>query len=104
MRELMPFFTQVVVTFVSRECNYYAHNLASWAYVCNFFDTLNPSEVPAASLSVELALSLFWWPSGPCFGSNEFIFYQKKKKKKKGIRGIFHIIDVLILLTLSMPR
>ncbi|PON54958.1 hypothetical protein TorRG33x02_300770 [Trema orientale] len=95
MRELMPFFSQVVVTFVSKECNYYAHNLASWAYACNSFDTLNPSEVPAA-----VCQDHFQWSYVLVLMNSSFI----KNKNKKKIRGIFHIIDVLILLTLSMPR
>ncbi|PON90929.1 Ribonuclease H-like domain containing protein [Trema orientale] len=56
MRDLMISFSQVVITFVSRECNYFAHNLASWAYVCSSFDTLNPSEVSAA-----VCQDHFWW-------------------------------------------
>ncbi|PON70761.1 Ribonuclease H-like domain containing protein [Parasponia andersonii] len=46
IRDLMTSFSQVVITFVFMEYNYFAHNLALLAYVCSSFDTLNPSKVP----------------------------------------------------------
>ncbi|PON86771.1 hypothetical protein TorRG33x02_174200 [Trema orientale] len=46
MRDLAPSFSNLIVSFVPRQCNFLAHNLVSWAFTCNSFGEFNATEVP----------------------------------------------------------
>ncbi|PON84436.1 hypothetical protein TorRG33x02_197690 [Trema orientale] len=59
-------FTDVIVVFVKRECNFFAHNVAAWTLVCNVFDNINISLsllpfVRTTTPGGEVRVLLFWW-------------------------------------------
>ncbi|PON82128.1 Ribonuclease H-like domain containing protein [Trema orientale] len=46
MRDIAPHFSNLVITYVPRVCNYFAHNLVAWAYASSSFGDLTLAEVP----------------------------------------------------------
>ncbi|PON85596.1 Ribonuclease H-like domain containing protein [Trema orientale] len=46
MHDIAPHFSNLVINYVSRVCNYFAHNLVAWAYARSSFGDLALTEVP----------------------------------------------------------
>ncbi|PON62455.1 hypothetical protein PanWU01x14_137760 [Parasponia andersonii] len=65
MRDLEPSFSNLIVSFVPRQCHFFAHNVASWALTCNSFGELDASEVPESVWQDHV----------------QWIFYQPKNRK-----------------------